>query len=143
MKSPCGPATFLPPAVAHIKLLASSLCAALPQGNKHRQISDRLRDIQNKKKLQKTELDLTNQRIERRQQDINNLQKELEVCVLSIWRFGVICDLCVRSLFAAMYSKYSYCFLNLSLSSGVPEEVVPSDSRAEETDGETEKHGSE
>ncbi|CAJ1048909.1 intersectin-2b isoform X1 [Xyrichtys novacula] len=47
-------------------------------GNKHRQISDRLRDIQNKKKVQKTELDLTNQRIETRQQDIYNLQKQLE-----------------------------------------------------------------
>ncbi|XP_029281824.1 LOW QUALITY PROTEIN: intersectin-2-like [Cottoperca gobio] len=47
-------------------------------GNKHRQISDRLRDSQNKKKLQKTELDLTNQRKDTRQQDINVLQKQLE-----------------------------------------------------------------
>ncbi|XP_023150163.2 intersectin-2b isoform X2 [Amphiprion ocellaris] len=47
-------------------------------GNKHRQISDRLRDIQNNKKLQKTEIDLNNQRKETRQQDINNLQKQLE-----------------------------------------------------------------
>ncbi|KAA8595485.1 hypothetical protein FQN60_010776 [Etheostoma spectabile] len=48
-------------------------------GNKHRQISDRLRDFQNKKKLQKTEMDLINQRKETRQQDINNLQKQLEI----------------------------------------------------------------
>ncbi|XP_075906136.1 intersectin-2b isoform X2 [Nelusetta ayraudi] len=47
-------------------------------GDKHRQISDKLRDIHNKKKHQKTDLDLTNQRIETCQQDINNLQKELE-----------------------------------------------------------------
>ncbi|XP_078107424.1 LOW QUALITY PROTEIN: intersectin-2-like [Sander vitreus] len=47
-------------------------------GNKHRQISDRLRDFQNKKKLQKTEMDLTNQRKETRQQDINSLQKRIE-----------------------------------------------------------------
>ncbi|XP_041649408.1 intersectin-2b isoform X2 [Cheilinus undulatus] len=47
-------------------------------GNKHRQISDKLRDFQNKKKLQKTELDLVNQRIETRQQDMHNLQKQLE-----------------------------------------------------------------
>ncbi|XP_059206845.1 intersectin-2b [Centropristis striata] len=47
-------------------------------GNKHRQISDRLRDFQNKKKHQRTELDLTNQRKETRQQDIHNLQKQLE-----------------------------------------------------------------
>lgn len=62
-------------------ILSLAFCFSLPQGNKHRQISDRLRDFQNKKKLQKTELDLTNQRIETRQQDINNLQKQLEVCV--------------------------------------------------------------
>lgn len=47
-------------------------------GDKHRQISDRLRDIQSKKKLQKTEIDLNNQRKETRQQDINNLQKQIE-----------------------------------------------------------------
>ncbi|KAF7662105.1 hypothetical protein LDENG_00246270 [Lucifuga dentata] len=47
-------------------------------GNKQRQISDRLRDIQNRKKLQKTELDLTNQRKEMHQQDIHSQQKELE-----------------------------------------------------------------
>uniref|UniRef100_A0A672GQ52 Intersectin 2b n=1 Tax=Salarias fasciatus TaxID=181472 RepID=A0A672GQ52_SALFA len=39
-------------------------------GNKHRQISDRLSDIQNKKKLHKTELDLNTQRKETRQQDL-------------------------------------------------------------------------
>ncbi|XP_067448433.1 intersectin-2b isoform X2 [Thunnus thynnus] len=47
-------------------------------GNKHRQISDRLRDFQNKKKLQRTELDLISQRKDTRQQDMNNLQKQLE-----------------------------------------------------------------
>ncbi|XP_041839803.1 intersectin-2b isoform X2 [Melanotaenia boesemani] len=47
-------------------------------GNKHRQISDRLRDIQNKKKLHKTEVDLYYQRKDARQQDIHNLQKQLE-----------------------------------------------------------------
>lgn len=89
----CGAATVLPAAAAHINLLASFLCAALPQGDKHRQISDRLRDLQNKKKLQKTELDLTNQRIERRQQDINNLQKELEVCVCPVC-MELLCFMC-------------------------------------------------
>ncbi|XP_037651143.1 intersectin-2b isoform X2 [Sebastes umbrosus] len=47
-------------------------------GNKHRQISDRLLDFQNKRKHQKTELDVTNHRKDTRQQDINNLQKQLE-----------------------------------------------------------------
>uniref|UniRef100_A0A1A8EPG6 Intersectin 2b n=1 Tax=Nothobranchius korthausae TaxID=1143690 RepID=A0A1A8EPG6_9TELE len=47
-------------------------------GNKQRQISDRLRDIQNKKKFQKTEMDLSNQRKETCQQDINSLHKQIE-----------------------------------------------------------------
>ncbi|XP_061735340.1 intersectin-2-like isoform X2 [Nerophis ophidion] len=47
-------------------------------GNKHQQISDRLRDIQNKKKLPKTELDLIIQRKDARQQDMKNLQKQIE-----------------------------------------------------------------
>uniref|UniRef100_A0A7N8YIZ9 Intersectin 2b n=1 Tax=Mastacembelus armatus TaxID=205130 RepID=A0A7N8YIZ9_9TELE len=47
-------------------------------GDKHRQISDRLRDIQNKKKLQRTEQDLMNQRKETHQQDIHTLHKQLE-----------------------------------------------------------------
>uniref|UniRef100_A0A667ZXI7 Intersectin 2b n=1 Tax=Myripristis murdjan TaxID=586833 RepID=A0A667ZXI7_9TELE len=47
-------------------------------GNKHRQISERLRDTQARKKVQKTELDLTNQRKETRRQDIDKLQRQLE-----------------------------------------------------------------
>ncbi|CAG5853966.1 unnamed protein product [Menidia menidia] len=47
-------------------------------GNKHRQILDRLRDVHNKKKLQRTELDLSSQRKEARQQDLYNMQKQLE-----------------------------------------------------------------
>uniref|UniRef100_A0A7N6AHG6 Intersectin 2b n=1 Tax=Anabas testudineus TaxID=64144 RepID=A0A7N6AHG6_ANATE len=58
--------------------LSLSFCFCLPQGNKHRQISDRLRDIQNKKTLQRTELDLSNQRKETRQQDIKDLHRQLE-----------------------------------------------------------------
>uniref|UniRef100_A0A674N4C8 Intersectin 2b n=1 Tax=Takifugu rubripes TaxID=31033 RepID=A0A674N4C8_TAKRU len=48
-------------------------------GNKHRQISERLQDFQNKQKFHKAELKLTNQRIATRQRDLNTLQKELEV----------------------------------------------------------------
>ncbi|XP_056873160.1 intersectin-2-like isoform X3 [Takifugu flavidus] len=47
-------------------------------GNKHRQISERLQDFQNKQKFHKAELKLTNQRIATRQRDLNTLQKELE-----------------------------------------------------------------
>uniref|UniRef100_A0A8D3DTV4 Intersectin 2b n=1 Tax=Scophthalmus maximus TaxID=52904 RepID=A0A8D3DTV4_SCOMX len=53
--------------IIRLKAKKRSLEMELEAGNKHRQISDRLRDIQNKKKLQKTELDLTNQRKETRQ----------------------------------------------------------------------------
>lgn len=59
----------------------SQIAVIVSQGTKHRQISDRLRDFQNKKKFHKTELELTSQRIDARQRDIINLQKELEVGV--------------------------------------------------------------
>uniref|UniRef100_A0A673C6P2 Intersectin 2b n=1 Tax=Sphaeramia orbicularis TaxID=375764 RepID=A0A673C6P2_9TELE len=64
--------------IIRLKAKKRSLEMELEAGNKHRQISDRLRDIQNKKKHQKTELDLISQRKDARQQDINSLQKELE-----------------------------------------------------------------
>ncbi|XP_055086190.1 intersectin-2b [Periophthalmus magnuspinnatus] len=47
-------------------------------GNKHKQIEDRLRDIQNKKKHQKTDIDVTNQRKEACQLDMSNIQMQLE-----------------------------------------------------------------
>lgn len=47
-------------------------------GHKHKQIVDRLRDIQNRKKLHKTEIDVTNQRKQACQQDISSMGKQLE-----------------------------------------------------------------
>uniref|UniRef100_A0A8C5GR33 Intersectin-2-like n=1 Tax=Gouania willdenowi TaxID=441366 RepID=A0A8C5GR33_GOUWI len=64
--------------IVKLKAKKKSLEMELEAGNKHRQISDRLRDIQNKRKLQKTQLDLNWQRKETQQQDIYNLQKQLE-----------------------------------------------------------------
>uniref|UniRef100_A0A672GKP9 Intersectin 2b n=1 Tax=Salarias fasciatus TaxID=181472 RepID=A0A672GKP9_SALFA len=70
--------------IIKLKAKKRSLEMELEAGNKHRQISDRLSDIQNKKKLHKTELDLNTQRKETRQQDLYSLQKQLEVCVLHL-----------------------------------------------------------
>ncbi|XP_041704207.2 intersectin-2 [Coregonus clupeaformis] len=47
-------------------------------GNKHRQISERLHDAQSKRKVQRSELELTNQRRDTSRQDINSLQRQLE-----------------------------------------------------------------
>ncbi|XP_041109439.1 intersectin-2-like isoform X2 [Polyodon spathula] len=47
-------------------------------GDKHRQISGRLNDVQNKKVVRKNELDLINQKQDRRIMEINNLQQQLE-----------------------------------------------------------------
>lgn len=52
---------------------------SIQQGHKHKQIVDRLRDIQNRKKLHKTEIDVTNQRKQACQQDISSMGKQLEV----------------------------------------------------------------
>uniref|UniRef100_A0A7N8WW85 Intersectin 2b n=1 Tax=Mastacembelus armatus TaxID=205130 RepID=A0A7N8WW85_9TELE len=64
--------------IIRLKAKKRSLEMELEAGDKHRQISDRLRDIQNKKKLQRTEQDLMNQRKETHQQDIHTLHKQLE-----------------------------------------------------------------
>ncbi|XP_071238377.1 intersectin-2-like [Salvelinus alpinus] len=47
-------------------------------GNKHRQISERLRDAHSKRKVQRSELDLTNQKRDTARQDISSLQRQLE-----------------------------------------------------------------
>ncbi|MEQ2167559.1 hypothetical protein GOODEAATRI_005291 [Goodea atripinnis] len=48
-------------------------------GNKHKQISDRLRDAQSKRRIQKAEVDLINQKRDARIAEINTLQLEFEV----------------------------------------------------------------
>ncbi|MBN3318608.1 ITSN2 protein, partial [Atractosteus spatula] len=47
-------------------------------GDKHKQISNRLHEAQSKRKIQKGELDLINQKWDRRIMEINNLQQEFE-----------------------------------------------------------------
>uniref|UniRef100_A0A8D3DCL3 Intersectin 2a n=1 Tax=Scophthalmus maximus TaxID=52904 RepID=A0A8D3DCL3_SCOMX len=48
-------------------------------GNKHKQISDRLRDAQSKKRIQKAEVDLINQKRDARVAEISTLQLQFEV----------------------------------------------------------------
>ncbi|XP_072297673.1 intersectin-2a [Eucyclogobius newberryi] len=47
-------------------------------GNKHKQISDRLRDAQSKRRIQKSEVDLINQKRDSRIAEINTLQIQFE-----------------------------------------------------------------
>lgn len=59
----------------------------LPKGNKHKLISDRLRDAQSKRWILKAEVDLVNQKRDARIAEINTLQLQFEVnqkcmCVL-------------------------------------------------------------
>ena len=49
------------------------------QGNKHKQISDRLRDAQSKRWILKAEVDLVNQKRDTRISEINTLQLQFEV----------------------------------------------------------------
>lgn len=53
-------------------------CLAL-QGNKHKQISGRLRDAQSKRRILKAEVDHVNQKRDSRNIEINTLQLQLEV----------------------------------------------------------------
>lgn len=52
---------------------------ALLQGNKHKQISDRLRDAQSKRWILKAEVDLVNQKRDARIAEIGALQLQFEV----------------------------------------------------------------
>lgn len=54
-------------------------CHLLLQGSKHKQISDRLRDVQSKRRIQKAEVDLINQQRDARIAEINALQIQFEV----------------------------------------------------------------
>uniref|UniRef100_H2TIP0 Intersectin 2b n=1 Tax=Takifugu rubripes TaxID=31033 RepID=H2TIP0_TAKRU len=60
--------------IAKLKAKKGNLEMELEAGNKHRQISERLQDFQNKQKFHKAELKLTNQRIATRQ--LIQLEKE-------------------------------------------------------------------
>lgn len=52
------------------------------KGNKHKEISEKLRDAQAKKKVQKIELDQINQKRDGQIIEINSLQQQFEVWLL-------------------------------------------------------------
>lgn len=56
----------------------------LSQGNKHKQISDRLRDAQSKRWILKAEVDLINQKRDDRISEISALQLQFEVRELNL-----------------------------------------------------------
>uniref|UniRef100_A0A8K9X0D9 Intersectin-2-like n=1 Tax=Oncorhynchus mykiss TaxID=8022 RepID=A0A8K9X0D9_ONCMY len=64
--------------VSQLKARKRSLEMELEAGNKHRQISERLQDAQSRRKVQRCELELANQRRDTARQDINSLQRQLE-----------------------------------------------------------------
>ncbi|XP_061091351.1 intersectin-2-like [Conger conger] len=65
--------------IAQLKAKRRSLELELEaMGNKHKQISDSLWDVQNKKKIQKTELDLINQKHKCCVNEINTLEQQFE-----------------------------------------------------------------
>lgn len=59
------------------------------QGNKHKQISGRLRDAQSKRRILKAEVDLVNQKRDTRIVEINNLQLQFEV-ERNVKQFGYV-----------------------------------------------------
>lgn len=61
----------------HLKMVNRLLLVS--QGKKHKQISDHLRDAQSKRRIQKAEVDLVNQKRDARIAEINTLQLEFEV----------------------------------------------------------------
>uniref|UniRef100_A0A8C5HHW6 Intersectin-2-like n=1 Tax=Gouania willdenowi TaxID=441366 RepID=A0A8C5HHW6_GOUWI len=68
-----------------------SLELELEAGNKHKQISDCLRDAQSKRRIQKAEVDLINQKRDARIAEINTLQLEFEVDEDTVGEPGWLC----------------------------------------------------
>lgn len=64
--------------VFHPKNGQTKISLPLSQGNKHKQISDRLRDAQSKRWILKAEVDLINQKRDARISEINTLQLQFE-----------------------------------------------------------------
>uniref|UniRef100_A0A668A8E4 Intersectin 2a n=1 Tax=Myripristis murdjan TaxID=586833 RepID=A0A668A8E4_9TELE len=64
--------------ISRLRAKKKSLELELEAGNKHKQISDRLRDAQSKRRIQKAELDLVNQKRDARISEINTLQLQFE-----------------------------------------------------------------
>lgn len=67
--------------------MATKISLPLSQGNKHKQISDRLRDAQSKRWILKAEVDLINQKRDARISEINTLQLQFEAGYISCFSF--------------------------------------------------------
>uniref|UniRef100_A0A8C2PRZ6 Intersectin 2a n=1 Tax=Cyprinus carpio TaxID=7962 RepID=A0A8C2PRZ6_CYPCA len=65
--------------IQRLKERKRSLEIELEAGNKHKQISDRLRDAKSKRQVQSAELDLINQKRNSRITDINSLQLHIDI----------------------------------------------------------------
>uniref|UniRef100_A0A8C1M406 Intersectin 2a n=1 Tax=Cyprinus carpio TaxID=7962 RepID=A0A8C1M406_CYPCA len=65
--------------IQRLKERKRSLEMELEAGNKHKQISDRLRDAKSKRQIQSAELDLINQKRNSRITDINSLQLHIDI----------------------------------------------------------------
>lgn len=96
------------------------------QGNKHKQISDRLRDAQSKRRIQKAELDLVNQKRDTRVAEINALQLEFEVNRNVSHLFSALSSFCMCVFTRSVYASSR-------LVAGVAEEALTAGSRTTET----------
>uniref|UniRef100_A0A3B5BP06 Intersectin 2a n=1 Tax=Stegastes partitus TaxID=144197 RepID=A0A3B5BP06_9TELE len=65
--------------ISRLRAKKKSLELELEAGNRHKQISDRLRDAQSKRRIHKAEVELVNQKRDARIAEINSLQLQFEV----------------------------------------------------------------
>ena len=107
--------------------------ARFSQGNNHKQISDRLRDAQSKRRILKAEVDLVNQKRDARIIEINTLQLQFEVKeTLSIPPCQSF------KLFPFMFF-FIFCLYASVFSTGLAEEALTAGPRTAEADGEAAK----
>lgn len=109
----------------------ADLNSLVSQGNKHKQISDRLRDAQSMRRIQKAEVDLINQKRDARIAEINTLQLEFEVKPFFFLPLSCI-----------LYLTYNHegFFLMSLIPAGLAEEALSACSRTTASDREAAKH---
>lgn len=107
------------------------------QGNKHKQISDRLRDAQSKKRIQKAEVDLINQKRDARVAEISTLQLQFEVKAKVF--VSPVCLDKLKSLKLFLWMYFDFFFL-YAWATGMAEEAVSAGPGTTEADREAAEH---
>uniref|UniRef100_A0A8D3BZC2 Intersectin 2a n=1 Tax=Scophthalmus maximus TaxID=52904 RepID=A0A8D3BZC2_SCOMX len=119
--------------ISQLRAKKRGLELELEAGNKHKQISDRLRDAQSKKRIQKAEVDLINQKRDARVAEISTLQLQFEVKAKVF--VSPVCLDKLKSLKLFLWMYFDFFFL-YAWATGMAEEAVSAGPGTTEADRE-------